>query len=151
MAPSSTSSLSSHGCPTLDGDPPTPYCFRNGNIPQRWYQKRAARLEDAGPHLPWTEGSAVAIYEYRCPHCGVFEISRAMGAAPPTHRCAHCGSDARRSYSTPHLASMPRPLADAVSRAEKSQDEPDVVTRAPRPADRSPRATDPRLKHLPRW
>lgn len=93
----------------------------------------------------------MALYEYRCPECGLFEIPRRMGAAPATCTCAQCGAAARRAYSAPLVNRTPRPLADALTRADKSRDEPEVVTAIPgRRPDRRPRG-DPRLKRLPRW
>lgn len=93
----------------------------------------------------------MAIYEYRCPECGRFEIARQMGSAPPTCACAQCGGAAQRAYSAPLVNRTPRPLAEALTRAEKSRDEPEVVTTIPGPPpERRPQA-DPRLKLLPRW
>lgn len=94
----------------------------------------------------------MAVYQYRCPNCGIFETTREMGAATPTQPCANCGREARRRYSAPHLSQTPRPLADALDRAEKSSDEPEVVTRVPpRPGVGRPRSPDPRLQGLPKW
>lgn len=94
----------------------------------------------------------MAIYEYHCTRCGRFETHRPMGAAPRMCACAHCGEPAPRSYSVPHLNRTPKPLAAALTRAEKSRDEPEVVTTLP-PKRRNlrPRVEDPRLKQLPRW
>lgn len=73
----------------------------------------------------------MAVYEYRCPECGVFEAEHAMGTAPPWDDCATCGSIARRAYSAPNLSRTPRALAEALTRAEKSRDEPEVVSSVP--------------------
>ncbi|NDL59691.1 FmdB family zinc ribbon protein [Phytoactinopolyspora mesophila] len=91
----------------------------------------------------------MALYEYRCAGCGIFEVARAMGSAPSSHPCARCGSDARRSFSIPHVNRAPTPLRKALDRAEKSRDEPAVVTRVPPQRDRQPGRQDPRRKHLP--
>lgn len=73
----------------------------------------------------------MAIYEYRCPLCGVFEVARAMGSAAASHECAHCASEARRVYSVPRVNRAATPLTAALARAERSQDEPEVVTSVP--------------------
>lgn len=70
----------------------------------------------------------MAIYEHRCPECGRFEIARQVDAAPATCTCAQCGAAARRAYSAPLVNRTPRPRAEALTRAEKSRDEPGVVT-----------------------
>ncbi|MPZ67715.1 MAG: zinc ribbon domain-containing protein [Pseudonocardiaceae bacterium] len=80
----------------------------------------------------------MAIYEYRCARCGVFEITRAMGSARRSHTCVHCGTEARRSFSVPHLNQPSTPLNRAIARAEKSRDEPEVVTRVPPQESRRP-------------
>lgn len=94
----------------------------------------------------------MAVYEYRCPTCGRFEVDRPMGAAPVSCECVHCGAASRRTFSAPHVNRTPKPLAEALSRAEKSRDEPEVVTAIP-PGRRNPRrrVEDPRTKQLPRW
>lgn len=79
----------------------------------------------------------MAVYQYRCPTCGVFDVVRGMGTASPSEHCMTCGSAARRSYSAPHVNRTPRPLADALNRAEKSREQPEVVNRIP-PGRRPP-------------
>lgn len=71
------------------------------------------------------------IYEYLCANCGVFEVARPMGTATVSDRCATCGRVARRSYGAPLLNRTPRPLAEALARAEKSRAEPEVVGSVP--------------------
>lgn len=94
----------------------------------------------------------MAIYKYRCETCGGFEVARPMGAAPPSYGCVHCGAASPRTFSVPHLNRTPQPLADALTRAEKSRDEPEVVKAVPpRRRQLRPRAQDPRLRKLPRW
>lgn len=94
----------------------------------------------------------MAVYEYRCPSCGVFEVERTMGTAAPSDCCVICGSTARRSYSAPNVNRTPRPLANALARAEKSREQPDVVSKVPpqRNATR-PRTSDALPTGLPRW
>ena len=95
----------------------------------------------------------MAIYEYRCDHDGVFEIARALGTAPKAIMCPVCSGEARRVFSTPMLSSTRRELVAAVDHAEKTRDEPDVVTSLPRTGAR--RRTPvlpltPTLRRLPR-
>lgn len=94
----------------------------------------------------------MAIYEYRCRTCGHFDVARPMGAAPSTCECVHCGAASARSYSAPLVNRTPRPLAEALTSAEKSRDEPEVVTAIP-PARRSAgsRHAHPRVRGLPKW
>jgi putative FmdB family regulatory protein len=95
----------------------------------------------------------VARYEYRCEQDGVFEISRALGSAPPMTPCPACASDAARIYSSPMLRSTPRELVAAIDHAEKTRHEPDIVTSLPpRPAHkRTPvLPLTPTLRRLPR-
>lgn len=73
----------------------------------------------------------MAVYQYRCPGCGVFDVVRKMGTAARSEHCVTCGSAAPRSYSAPYLNQTPRPLAEALTRAEKSREQPDVVNRIP--------------------
>lgn len=94
----------------------------------------------------------MAIYEYRCPRCGVFDVVRSMGTATATARCATCGAAARRSYSAPLVNRISGPLGTALSRAEKSREQPEVVREVPprRPVRRRTPAAPP-PKGLPRW
>jgi putative FmdB family regulatory protein len=73
----------------------------------------------------------MAIYEYLCSSCGSFEVTRPMGTAAATHPCLSCDDSARRAYSAPLLNRTTRPLADAITRAERSRDQPEVVRSVP--------------------
>lgn len=73
----------------------------------------------------------MATYEYRCDHDGVFEVTRPLGSAPESVTCPVCRSEARRVFSTPMLRRGSRALVAAIDHAEKSRDEPDVVTSLP--------------------
>ena len=75
----------------------------------------------------------MAIYEYRCDQDGVFEVTRPLGTAPESVTCSVCGSEARRVLSLPMIrcGSRRNALSAAIEHAEKSRDEPDVVTSLP--------------------
>jgi putative FmdB family regulatory protein len=95
----------------------------------------------------------MAIYEYRCDDDGTFEVVRPLGTAPESITCAVCGSEARRVFSKPMLWFTPPALVAAIDHAEKTRDEPDVVTSLPRTGAR--RRTPvlpltPTLRRLPR-
>jgi putative FmdB family regulatory protein len=95
----------------------------------------------------------VAVYEYRCERDGVLEVIRPMGTAPTSIACPACKVEAERVFSKPMLSSAPRPLVAAIDRAEKTRDEPDLVTSLPQRGAR--RRTPvlpltPTLKRLPR-
>jgi putative FmdB family regulatory protein len=95
----------------------------------------------------------MATYEYRCDQDGVFDVSRALGTAPESVACPICASAARRVFSKPMLSSTPLELVAALDHAEKTRDEPDVVTSLPRaPAHkRTPMLPlTPTLRRLPR-
>ncbi len=68
------------------------------------------------------------IYEYRCPRCDVYEIIRALGAAPDAEDCPTCGQPARRLISAPHLSRTNTPSSRLIDAAERSATEPDVIT-----------------------
>ena len=96
----------------------------------------------------------MALYEYRCEQDGRFEILRPLGTAPVSAPCPGCGREAARVFSKPLLkSSMPRALVSAIDHAEKTRDEPDIVTSLPRAGAR--RRTPvlpltPTLRRLPR-
>ncbi len=95
----------------------------------------------------------MATYEYRCDQDGVFEVTRPFGTAPETISCAVCGSEARRVFSVPVLFRGSRAVVAAMDRAEKSRDEPEVVTSVPSAgARRRTRMAPmtPALQRLPR-
>lgn len=95
----------------------------------------------------------MATYAYRCDDDGVFEVARALGTAPRSIMCPVCSSEARRVFSTPMLSSTPPALVAAIDHAEKTRDEPEVVTSLPPTGAR--RRTPvlpltPALRRLPR-
>ena len=93
------------------------------------------------------------IYEYACETDGAFELTRPIGAQPPSSPCPVCRGEARRVFSAPMLTLAPRPLVAAIDHAEKSRDEPEVVTSLP-PAGARRRTPvlplTPTLRRLPR-
>jgi putative FmdB family regulatory protein len=95
----------------------------------------------------------MAIYEYRCERDGAFEVMRPMGTAPAALRCPACEREARRVFSKPLLSFTSPALVAAIDHAEKTRDEPDVVTSIPRVGARRRTPTlplTPRLRRLPR-
>ena len=95
----------------------------------------------------------MAIYEYQCDQDGVFEVTRPIGTASESLTCRVCGSEARRVFSAPMLFRGSRALVAAIDHAEKSRDEPEVVTSLPSTGAR--RRTPvlpltPTLQRLPR-
>lgn len=95
----------------------------------------------------------MALYEYRCDLDGSFDVILAMGTAPASMRCPACSSQAQRVFSKPMLTFTPPALATAIDHAEKTRDEPDVVTSLPpRPAHRRTPVLPltPTLRRLPR-
>jgi putative FmdB family regulatory protein len=96
----------------------------------------------------------VAIYEYQCDQDGVFEVTRPLGTAPESVTCSVCGSKARRVFSIPMIRRGSRTaLVAAIDYAEKSRDEPDVVTSLPSTGARRPTPVlplTPTLRRLPR-
>jgi len=96
---------------------------------------------------------AMATFEYSCDRHGGFEIVLPMGQAQPTAPCPECAGIARRRFCAPMLSLAPRRLVAAIDRAERSQEQPAVVTAVPpRPAIRGgARARVPRgPQRLPR-
>ncbi|MCX4472570.1 Zinc ribbon domain protein [Micromonospora sp. MW-13] len=92
----------------------------------------------------------MATYEYRCQQDGSFDTTLPIGAAGPAARCPRCGGRAARVFSAPRLSRTPAPLRQAIDRAERSAEAPDVVTRVPgRPPIR--RSPNPAHARLPRW
>jgi putative FmdB family regulatory protein len=93
----------------------------------------------------------VPTYSYRCPHCGVFELVRAMSEAGVPTGCVDCGAPARRVFGAPALRGLDPGVRRALDAQARSADAPDVVTSVP---GRSRRATpvtrDPRHARLPR-
>src|SRR5699024_5046823 len=100
-----------------------------------------------------TNGDQMAVYEFRCPEHGSFEIEAAIGAAPSTPSCSVCGGQARRVFSAPMLGRVGAAVQRAVDNAERSSEEPDVVTSLPAGGQRSaqPQYTrDPKHRRLPK-
>jgi putative FmdB family regulatory protein len=93
----------------------------------------------------------MATYEYRCDDDGLFEVGRALGTAPESIACPVCGKGARRVFSTPMLLSLSPAVVAAIDHAEKTRDEPDVVTSLPPRRKRTPvLPLTPTLQRLPR-
>jgi putative FmdB family regulatory protein len=94
----------------------------------------------------------LATYQYRCSGDGDFEVRHPIGTAPEPVRCPVCGGDAVRVYTAPMLFTASRAGVAAIDRAEKSRDQPDVVTALPASAARRrPAASvNPALQKLPR-
>ncbi|GLY66414.1 hypothetical protein Atai01_30330 [Amycolatopsis taiwanensis] len=90
----------------------------------------------------------MATYEYCCAQCGPFETRHPLGSAPSESLCPECGGASRRVFTTPHVFLMPKELGAAHERAEKSRDEPEVVSEVP---GRGPaRRPHPALARLPK-
>jgi putative FmdB family regulatory protein len=95
----------------------------------------------------------VAIYEYRCDDDGAFEVTRSVGTAPGSAACPVCGTKARRVFSKPMLALSSPGLVAAIDHAEKSRDEPELVTSLPPRGARKRTPVlplTPTLRRLPR-
>jgi len=90
----------------------------------------------------------MATYAYRCPDCGPFEVRLPIGTAEAVAECPACRSSARRVFTAPSLARLSPAMSAALTRAEKSQEAPEVVTRAPERRWRTPQ--HPALSRLPR-
>ena len=92
-------------------------------------------------------------YEYRCSSHGVFVVTQSMGDATDTVACLACDQDAVRVYSAPMLRRAPPNRVALIDKAEKSRDEPELVTSLPphHPSKRTPLAPpNPTLQRLPR-
>jgi putative FmdB family regulatory protein len=92
----------------------------------------------------------VAIYEYRCRDCGIFERSMPMGTATKSAACPTCGCDANRVFSAPMTYRTPAPLAAMLAREEASRDYPEVVGRVPPRKPERPRVSQDVLARLPK-
>ena len=98
----------------------------------------------------------MARYEYRCEEDGLFETAWPVGGAPESVECAACGSRSSRVFSSPMLSFSSRESREVsapIDHAEKTRDEPDVVTSIP--PNRARRRTPvlpltPALRRLPR-
>ena len=70
------------------------------------------------------------IYEYRCTRCEVYEITRAMGAAPAEDTCPTCGQPSRRKISAPHVPRTGTAAFQLIDSTARSASEPHVVSGA---------------------
>ena len=93
-------------------------------------------------------GMPMATYEYRCPDCGRFEVHLPIGTATATGECPACHRPSPRVFSSPYLSRVPSAVAAALTREERSQEAPEVITSAP-PKRREP-PPHPALARLPR-
>lgn len=93
----------------------------------------------------------MAAYEFACDEHGTFEVEATIGSAPSTSLCPHCDSHARRVFSAPMVGRVGSTVRAAAEHAERSSDEPDVVTSPPprRPAAQQ-YTHDPADQRLPR-
>ncbi len=93
----------------------------------------------------------MAIYEYRCSDCGIFERSMPMGTATEFGVCPTCGRESNRVFSVPMTYRTPKPLAATLAREEASREYPEVVERVP-PRSRHHRPAAPQdvLARLPK-
>ena len=95
----------------------------------------------------------VARYRYRCAVDGVFDVPRPIGTAGSHAPSPVCNSEAVRVFSAPMLSLAPRAIVTAIDKAEKTRDDPEVVSALPphRVRTRRPAAAlDPALQRLPR-
>lgn len=51
----------------------------------------------------------MATYQYRCPGCGTFDVTRPMGRALPDEPCETCGELSHRVFTAPLLPRVPAP------------------------------------------
>ena len=76
-----------------------------------------------------------------------------MGQAADVSPCPICDDEAVRVFSAPMVLLAPPAMVAAIDRAEKTRDEPEVVSSLPRrhPSKRTPMASpNPALRRLPR-
>lgn len=92
-------------------------------------------------------------YEYQCAKDGSFEVFRPLGQAERCEPCPACGEPGARLFAAPMLSRTPRAVGQAIDRAERSRESPEVVPRVPPQSNRSPvpaAARNPALRRLPR-
>ena len=92
-------------------------------------------------------------YHYRCGRHGLLAVSVPMGQAADTVPCPVCDDTAVRVFSAPMFSAAPKAMVAAIDRAEKTREEPEVVSSLPRrdPSKRTPTApSSPLLRRLPR-
>ena len=96
----------------------------------------------------------MAIYSFRCPGCGPFELMRPMSASGAAADCPSCGGPARRLFGAPVLGVLSSGVRAALERDERSADSPEVVHAVPAAGrargHRVRYARDPRHALLPR-
>ncbi|MBA2577141.1 MAG: zinc ribbon domain-containing protein [Euzebyaceae bacterium] len=95
----------------------------------------------------------MATYEFRCTDDGVFDVVAPMGKAGQRQACPTCGHDSARVFAAPMLGLADRRIVAALDRADKTRDEPDVVTSLPASGARKRTRTappNPALNRLPR-
>lgn len=95
----------------------------------------------------------MATYGFRCREDGEFDVEAPMGSAGSVAACPSCGHDGARVFSAPMLALADRRLVASIDRADKSRDEPDVVTSLPPSGRRRTQRTappNPAFNRLPR-
>jgi hypothetical protein len=73
----------------------------------------------------------MATYQHRCVQDGDFEVSRPIGMAAPQVRCAACGADAVRVFTSPMLSLASRAIVAAIDRSERTRDQPAMVSSLP--------------------
>ena len=71
-------------------------------------------------------------YDYGCTEHSRIQLHASMGTAPPSIPCPQCGGPSRRMFTVPRF-SVQSKTTPAIERAEKSSEQPDVVTSIPRP------------------
>ncbi|WP_100502061.1 FmdB family zinc ribbon protein, partial [Geodermatophilus chilensis] len=75
------------------------------------------------------------LYEFRCPHCGPFDVHRDMRDAPDSTACPSCDRSARRVYSVGVSRPAGGALRDATraerARVDRARSGEPVVTGAP--------------------
>ena len=98
-------------------------------------------------------GVIVVSYQYRCQNHGILTHNFPIGHAPERIECEDCTEFAGRYYSAPMTSRAPANRLALIDKAEKSRDEPEVVSSLPRrhPSKRTPMAPpNPALQRLPR-
>ncbi|ANH39358.1 hypothetical protein I601_2947 [Nocardioides dokdonensis FR1436] len=95
----------------------------------------------------------MATYVYRCDTDGPVDVPLPMGTAPSSLPCPRCAREAVRLFCPPRVSTGSRRIVEAIDRAERSRDAPEVVTRVPGAGARRPpvaTATNPLTRRLPR-
>jgi putative FmdB family regulatory protein len=92
----------------------------------------------------------MATYQYRCPGCGSFEVTRPIGQARREEACTACGHGSRRVFTAPMLTRTSGAVAGAQRTQEASAHEPRVVSEVPSARRVPARSADPRQALLPK-